>query len=70
MTPLLQLSAGSPGPLALQSSGCDRYRQQLRFPRLFRHLLTIGLQARDVSLDGPDRAVHGGLSVITWLLTR
>jgi hypothetical protein len=44
-------------PFGLQNSGCDRYRQQFRFPGLFRHLLTIGLQARDVSLDGLDRAL-------------
>lgn len=44
-------------PFGLQNSGCDRYRQQVRFPGLFRHLLTIGLQARDVSLDGLDRAL-------------
>jgi hypothetical protein len=38
-----------------QRSGRHRDGQQLRFPDFFRDRFTVGLQARDVSLDRLDR---------------
>jgi hypothetical protein len=43
-----RLAAGQAGQLALRDSGCDRYRQQVRFADLFRDGLAAGLQSRDV----------------------
>jgi|GEM_PF-3430311 len=48
----VRLAAGRAGQLALPYSGCDRYRQQVRFADLFLDRFTVGLQSCDVGLDG------------------